>query len=380
MGEAGVTYAYAPDGLRASKTAGNAVTLFVYDNANIIEEICGSDVNKYYRGIGIVKNSDNLYYLYDGLGDVVMLFNSGGPVAASYEYDAYGNTEQDGTAPYNPFGYKGEYFDTETGFVYLRARYYDPSTGRFINEDPIRDGNNWYVYANNNPIRYIDPWGLAEYSIGAAIPTFVHDEGFLFDPKAVWTDEDMRSFRKWKALAFASRFAPWLKDASKMYNHYLDNTGTDQQIDYERAYKEDGIIKQYIDGEMNIMKKTVELLYNDQIGDSFEIIGTLQAIPNGTSENWQKTIGAHYVYGKGEVTINSHTGEATMKVTFTMEDMYNFNPGQADIATGTKDAVNGRFAELGWAKEFKTYGSLTRTITWQLNSTTEQQKNGGNKR
>ena len=167
--EATVTYAYSPDGLRASKTAGNAVTQFVYDNASIIEEICGTDVNKYYRGIGIVKNSDNLYYLYDGLGDVVMLFNSGGPVAASYEYDAYGNTEQDDTLPYNPFGYKGEYFDAETGFVYLRARYYDPTSGRFINEDPIRDGNNWYVYANNNPIRYIDPWGLAIILSGTGV-------------------------------------------------------------------------------------------------------------------------------------------------------------------------------------------------------------------
>lgn len=55
-----------------------------------------------------------------------------------------------------------------------------------------------------------------------------------------------------------------------------------------------------------------------------------------------------------------------MVVTFYMEDMYNFNPGQADIASGTPDAVNGRFAELGWAKEFKTYGSLTQTITWQV--------------
>lgn len=49
-----------------------------------------------------------------------------------------------------------------------------------------------------------------------------------------------------------------------------------------------------------------------------------------------------------------------------MEDMYNFNPCQADIASGTPDAVNGRFAELGWAQEFKTYGSLTQTITWQI--------------
>ena len=57
-------------------------------------------------------------------------------------------------------GYAGQYHDAETGFVYLRARYYNPAIGRFINEDPIRDGLNWYVYCGNNPVRFVDPSGL----------------------------------------------------------------------------------------------------------------------------------------------------------------------------------------------------------------------------
>ena len=52
-----------------------------------------------------------------------------------------------------PFGYRGEYTDAETGYVYLRARYYDPEMGRFISEDPVRDGMNWYVYCYNNPVK-----------------------------------------------------------------------------------------------------------------------------------------------------------------------------------------------------------------------------------
>ena len=47
-----------------------------------------------------------------------------------------------------------------SGTYYLRARYYQPSTSRFLTEDPIRDGLNWYAYANNNPIYFSDPWGL----------------------------------------------------------------------------------------------------------------------------------------------------------------------------------------------------------------------------
>lgn len=49
-------------------------------------------------------------------------------------------------------------------------------------------------------------------------------------------------------------------------------------------------------------------------------------------------------------------------ITYTMEDMYNFNKGMFDMASGTPDDVNGRFSELGWAKEFKTYGSFSRSI------------------
>ena len=45
--------------------------------------------------------------------------------------------------------------------AYLRNRYYDPSIGRFTTEDPVKDGDNWYAYCGNNPVNYIDPWGLA---------------------------------------------------------------------------------------------------------------------------------------------------------------------------------------------------------------------------
>ncbi|WP_337399150.1 RHS repeat-associated core domain-containing protein, partial [Congzhengia sp.] len=56
--------------------------------------------------------------------------------------------------------YCGEYTDEETGFIYLRNRYYDPSIGRFISEDPANSGSNWYVYCENNPVKFVDPWGL----------------------------------------------------------------------------------------------------------------------------------------------------------------------------------------------------------------------------
>ena len=86
--------------------------------------------------------------------------NTSGQVSKDYTYDSFGNEAMPVVGDVNPFRYAGEYTDAETGYVYLRARQYDANAGRFITEDPIKDGSNWYAYANNNPILYIDQTGL----------------------------------------------------------------------------------------------------------------------------------------------------------------------------------------------------------------------------
>ena len=74
------------------------------------------------------------------------------------DYDAFGN-QLNGNVP-DPFGYCGEYYDSESGLIYLRNRYYDSRDGRFIIEDPAKDGSNWYSYCADNPIAFVDPSGL----------------------------------------------------------------------------------------------------------------------------------------------------------------------------------------------------------------------------
>ena len=81
-------------------------------------------------------------------------------MVADYTYDAFGNQTEE-AEDVNPFRYAGEYWDSESGLIYLRARYYDSGVGAFTSEDPARDGLNWYVYANNNAINFFDPFGLS---------------------------------------------------------------------------------------------------------------------------------------------------------------------------------------------------------------------------
>ena len=77
-----------------------------------------------------------------------------------YKHDAFGNLVYEyGTSVETPFRYNDQYYDEETGLIYLRNRYYDPTTGRFTQEDPAKDGLNWYVYCANDPVNFVDPWG-----------------------------------------------------------------------------------------------------------------------------------------------------------------------------------------------------------------------------
>ena len=178
-----VEYAYNGDGLRVEKTVrrsdkGNTAetTSYLYDRQHVILETRGSESIRYARGINYIARIDNTdklsYFMYNGHGDVVQTVSEDGEIENRYDYDIFGNPTLTVENYQNSIRYAGEFYDSETGLYYLRARYYDAYIGRFISEDSYwgEDANplslNLYTYAHNNPIKYIDPTGHSAYEQG----------------------------------------------------------------------------------------------------------------------------------------------------------------------------------------------------------------------
>ena len=134
-------------------------TLHYWDGDNIVAEKLVNRTSVYARGLSLISCKSNTrkgYYVQNAHGDITKIVPSGDGITVDYEYDAYGNCEQEKDRYGNPFRYCGEYWDEETENIYLRARYYDSSTGRFISED-----THWNV---NNMI-YGDKTQIAEYKL-----------------------------------------------------------------------------------------------------------------------------------------------------------------------------------------------------------------------
>lgn len=242
------TSTYGADGLRHSATVDGVTTYYVYDGQNMVEELqrgqdgqlhpsatyltgprgpeCRIDETHqdegYYDPASPIKPAPlqmrgrTSWYVYDGHGSVVGEVNQNGNYTASTKYDVYGAVRgRTGTAAtkHGYVGGLGHLSEPETGLIYMRARYYDPLTGRFISEDPGRHGLNYYTYANNNPISLSDFSGKVageddeDEADGAAYAEVNQNIGGSNYDEQLINDLKANNFTDHGARQFADRFS-----------------------------------------------------------------------------------------------------------------------------------------------------------------------------
>ena len=203
-GKAGLSaeYKYMANSYRVSKKVNDLESRYLWDKDNIVADMNGNNVisHKYYRGVNLICDDSNNYYMHDSHGNIIETYVKDDNYCYNwYRYNAFGtNKHFDDTDELNsygqPWGYCDQYYDWETQKYYMRARYYNPASGRFITEDThwtpsnmiygnkeskqrkvdvaaVLKSGNLYVYCENNPSKYKDTDGnvLTEAAIIVAV-------------------------------------------------------------------------------------------------------------------------------------------------------------------------------------------------------------------
>ena len=173
------TNLYNGDGQRVQKKEGSAVTNYFYQNGSVLYTTDSAGALKAFYLLNVsdafatsrIESGSEAYYFYteDQRGSTVNVLDKDGNRVVSYWYSDFGEVSESKASAYSNFEneiqYTGAIYDELTGLLYLNARFYDPSTGRFLTQDTYRgersDADTWHLYAYcaNNPINYVDPSG-----------------------------------------------------------------------------------------------------------------------------------------------------------------------------------------------------------------------------
>jgi RHS repeat-associated protein len=153
-----------------AKTVDGVTTGYVLDPAagliQVLQETTGGQTQSYLYGHDLLAQYDSgtwAYHVNDGLGSVRGLADPTGQVVQSHSFSPFGVPL--GASGGEPYGFTGEQWDASAGLVFLRARYYEPATGRFLSQDPFPGFTtspqtlNAYQYVANNAVNHVDPSG-----------------------------------------------------------------------------------------------------------------------------------------------------------------------------------------------------------------------------
>jgi RHS repeat-associated protein len=164
-------YAYDIRGLRVESVKDSSTTYYQYGlKGELLWSDDGSTQEKYVYANATIwaevrteaENSSTYYHHTDHLGTTETITDASGTVVWDASYEAYGKlVHENGTVSFKA-SFTGKQVDSDTGLYYFNARWYDAELGRFVTEDPARDGSNWYEYCGNNPLVRIDPTGKTD--------------------------------------------------------------------------------------------------------------------------------------------------------------------------------------------------------------------------
>ena len=211
------SFSYDPEGRRIKrdyrKGRKREVEKYLYDGLNIVADLnSNGKVKAIYntefqldKMLSVKDSKGKRYYHTDHIGSIRKITDERGNVKTVYKYYAFGK-KRFSKGEKKRHSFTGREDEEEFGLMYYRARYYDPSIGRFISPDPFTRGpddprisyrNNWYakihgeatlyaewlnphnfnryLYCNNNPIRYVDPLGMYEYKTTNVFKAFLHE-------------------------------------------------------------------------------------------------------------------------------------------------------------------------------------------------------------
>ena len=170
-----VGYTYNGDGLKVQRAGPDGTTRYYYDGFRPIWETDGAgamtaqlDRDIFGNLLSRAEPTSRRYYHTDGLGSTVALTDEAGATAASMLYDAWGNVRVSTGTGHGKYRFTGAELDTTSNLYHMGARFYDPSIGRWLSEDPTGSFGpaslNFYAYVANNPIGVVDPAGTTSMS------------------------------------------------------------------------------------------------------------------------------------------------------------------------------------------------------------------------
>ena len=216
-----VTYRYNANGMRTQKKVGSKVTDYYYDSNNnlIAQKTDNATLFFYYdtenSPVALSYNGNMFYYVKNLQGDIVKILDEDGQEKADYVYNAWGDImsqSDDELASINPLRYRGYVYDEDTTMYYLQTRYYDPTTGRFINADNTifigssgtAIGDNIFTYCENDPVNRSDAEGTCYFDIKDKIKHF--NSEYRLDFYKDWRKKERKYNRKF-AVNYARRWA-----------------------------------------------------------------------------------------------------------------------------------------------------------------------------